>query len=92
MSNNDKWSMFKNYMHNELGISKDDIRVWMKEAIQVEAEKIIKQSFEKYDINKILTDVVSKQAGKNWGYPVRDYIMKLVAEAMVKKIDLKIKD
>ena len=26
---NDKWSMFKNYMHNELGITKDDIREWM---------------------------------------------------------------
>ena len=25
-SKNDKWSMFKNYMHNELGITKEDIR------------------------------------------------------------------
>lgn len=29
---NDKWTMFKNYIHNELGITKDDIRAWLKEA------------------------------------------------------------
>jgi hypothetical protein len=27
---NDKWSMFKNYMHNELGITKEDIREWIQ--------------------------------------------------------------
>lgn len=34
---NDKWTMFKNYMHNELGITKDDIRAWLKEAVQSQA-------------------------------------------------------
>lgn len=34
---NDKWSLFKNYLHNELGITKDDIREWLEEAVQEEA-------------------------------------------------------
>ena len=25
-SKNDKWSLFKNYLHNELGITKEDIK------------------------------------------------------------------
>ena len=55
---NDKWTMFKNYMHNELEISKDDIRVWIKEAIQKEADKIIKQTFEKYSVKQIVTELI----------------------------------
>lgn len=27
---NDKWTMFKNYIHNELGITKDDIELGLK--------------------------------------------------------------
>jgi len=33
-----KWLMFKNYMHNELGITKEDIRQWIQEAVQQQAE------------------------------------------------------
>lgn len=40
---NDRWSMFKNYMHNELQISKDDIREWLREAVKEEAREILKQ-------------------------------------------------
>jgi hypothetical protein len=29
----DKWIMFKNYMHNEMGITKEDIRQWIEEAV-----------------------------------------------------------
>lgn len=42
---NDKWSMFKNYLHNELGITKEDIRDWIDEAVRDEARKLVQQSF-----------------------------------------------
>lgn len=29
---NDKWLMFRNYMINELGITKEDIREWIEDA------------------------------------------------------------
>lgn len=47
---NDKWTMFKNYIHNELGITKDDIRAWLKEAVQSQAELMLKKTFDDFDI------------------------------------------
>lgn len=46
---NDKWTMFKNYIHNELGITKDDIRAWLKEAVQSQAELMLKKTFDDMD-------------------------------------------
>ena len=43
-SKNDKWSLFKNYLHNELGITKEDIREWLEEAVQEEAKELQAQS------------------------------------------------
>lgn len=45
---NDKWTMFKNYIHNELGITKDDIRAWLKEAVQSQAELMLKKTFDDF--------------------------------------------
>ena len=39
----EKYKMFRNYMVNELGISKEDIKEWTKEAITTEVEKLIGQ-------------------------------------------------
>jgi len=87
---NDKWSMFKNYMHNELQISKDDIRVWMKEAIQVEAEKIIQQSFGKYNITDILKDIVKKELNSNYGRMNSD-IERAVVHELVKQLKISVR-
>ncbi len=38
MSNN-KWKMFKNYLHNELDITKEDIERWVKEKKEKRAQK-----------------------------------------------------
>ena len=47
---NDKWVMFRNYMHNELGITKDDIREWIKESIHDEVKPF---NIELKDYNKL---------------------------------------
>ena len=39
MQKDDKWLMFKNYMHNELGITKEDIRQWIDDSVKNEAKK-----------------------------------------------------
>jgi hypothetical protein len=57
---NDKWTLFKNYLHNELGVTKDDIRVWLEEAIQEEARKMIHNTFKEYSIKQIVTDIVKE--------------------------------
>ena len=47
---NEKYNMFKNFLHNELGISREDIREWIKEAVADEARKIIKKTFDDFDV------------------------------------------
>ena len=42
MSEN-KYKMFRNYMVNELGISKQDIEAWTKEAVSAEVKKLTGQ-------------------------------------------------
>jgi hydrogenase maturation factor HypE len=38
-----KYKMFRNFMVNELGISREDIMLWTKEAVADEVKKIIGQ-------------------------------------------------
>ena len=42
---NDKYKMFKNFMHNELGISKEDIREWVRESIKEEVKNIVERAY-----------------------------------------------
>lgn len=50
MTVNDKYKMFKNFMHNELGISKEDIREWVRESIKEEVKNIVTQAYGKCNI------------------------------------------
>lgn len=54
----DKWLMFKNYMHNELGITKEDIRQWIEDAVQKQAETLVNNEFKKFDIHKVVERVI----------------------------------
>jgi predicted transcriptional regulator len=57
---NDKWIMFKNYMHNELGITKEDIREWISAAVAEEAKKLVDNAYSKFSpesmIERVLMD------------------------------------
>ena len=55
----DKWLMFKNYMHNELGITKEDIRQWIEDAVQKQAETLVNNEFKKFDVHKVVQKVIS---------------------------------
>ena len=71
---NDKWSMFKNYMHNELGITKEDIREWTQEAVEMEARKMVDESFSKYSINDRISREIDKHIGQFSDYSLRQQI------------------
>lgn len=71
---NDKWSMFKNYMHNELGITKEDIREWIQEAVEMEARKMVDESFSKYSINDRISREIDNHIGKFSDYNLRQQI------------------
>lgn len=56
---NEKYTMFKQFMHNELGITRDDIRDWVKEAVRQEAEKLVKKTYDDFDVKKEIRDVIN---------------------------------
>jgi len=55
----DKWLMFKNYMHNELGITKEDIRQWIEDAVEKQAEKMVKHEFNNFDVHRVVERVIN---------------------------------
>ena len=52
-------------MHNELGITKDDIRAWIKEAVQSQAELMIKKTFDDFDMDTFVKRHIETQM-KYW--------------------------
>lgn len=81
---NDKWSMFRNYMHNELGITKEDIREWIQEAVEIEARKMVDESFSKYSINDRISREIDKHIGQFSDYGLRQ----LISNELVKRLKI----
>lgn len=79
---NDKYKMFRNFMFNELGITKEDIKEWTKEAIDERIGKIIGQM----NIEQKITDTASRILYNSWN--VTDSIKKDIAVELAKKIDI----
>ena len=46
---NEKWVMFRNYMENELGITKEDIRGWIDDAVRQEVKNVVNRTFRAFD-------------------------------------------
>ena len=55
---NEKYTMFKQFMHNELGITQEDIREWIKEAVRQEAQKMIAKTYDDYDVKREIRDML----------------------------------
>lgn len=53
-----KWLMFKNYMHNELGITKEDIRQWIEDAVKSQAEALIKNEHNNFDVSNTIKKII----------------------------------
>ena len=81
---NDKWSMFKNYMNNELGITKEDIREWIQEAVEIEARKMVDESFSKFSINDRISREIDKYIGKFSDYD----LIKQISDELVKRLKI----
>jgi serine protease inhibitor len=50
--------MFKNYMHNELSITKEDIRNWIQEAIQKEIKVLVNNSYNDFNLNTLIKNEI----------------------------------
>lgn len=64
----DKWGMFKNYMHNELGVTKDDIRAWIKEAVHEEAIHLVNQQVGKFSVQDQINSIANKIINDNYTF------------------------
>lgn len=93
MEAKDKYKMFKNFMFNELNISKEDIHEWVHEAVNEEAKRLVNQEYSKFSIS----DIISTQVFKNRdifdsenSYRLREDIKAKIAEYFIKRIDITI--
>ena len=52
---NSKYRMFKNYMYNDLGITRDDIREWTKEAVKEVALNYVENHICDWNVEVLLS-------------------------------------
>ena len=55
----EKYKMFKQFMHNELGITKEDIREWVKESVREEAAKMVAKTYEDFDVKREIREAIN---------------------------------
>lgn len=60
MSQKEKRRMFMNFMFNELEITKEDVRSWIRQAADEAAERMVAQEFGKFDVEKIIDRMIKK--------------------------------
>lgn len=95
---NDKWKMFKNYLHNELKLSKSDIEMWVKEAVYEVAEKFVENNLSADDfhqhVKKCIGELVAEIGGQSPKSVVRVWgernLKELISQEVMKHVEIKI--
>lgn len=84
-----KYQMFKNFLHNELELSKEDTKQWIVEAIQEEVHKVVKdESF----YETILKQALNKTVDYNFSQSIKEKVSREVSKQIIPKIDIKIRN
>ena len=81
-----KWLMFKNYMHNELGITKEDIRQWIEESVEKQAEVLIKNEVKHFDVHKVVQRIISDER-----YFGENHLKREITQEFIKQLMERIK-
>lgn len=91
---NEKWIMFKNFLHNELGITKEDIREWIKEAVHEEAERMVENTYDEFSTRKIIRSMLFDKETFFGRDTLQKEVRAEVASQLLKrlKIDIKLKE
>lgn len=85
-----KWNEFKNYMHNDLKITREDIQSWMAEAIVQESRRIVKGYVDEIDVNVILRDQIKSMITES-SWNDKDELKQEFVDSISKEIASKIK-
>jgi len=78
----DKYKMFRNFMVNELGITRDDIKQWTKEAVKEVAEK---------QLGQINVDEIVNKHLKARAWETVNTFKESIAKEIVTKLNISIK-
>ena len=81
----DKYKMFKQFMFNELEITKEDIREWIMEAVHEEVRKIVAKTYEDFSMEKII-----RQELKASYTSIHQNVIKTIGEKLASRIKLNI--
>ena len=89
---NDKWVMFRNYMANELGITKDDVREWIKDAIRDEVKSVVAHSYGRCDIEEMIRRTITNYDfyGRDKGF--NEDVKKITAAILASNLEIRIKE
>lgn len=86
---NDKWLLFKNYMHNELGITKEDIREWVHDAVREEVKNVVNNAYGKCSLEDMIRREIQS---KSWfGNGFSNEVIAACAKELVNRVDLTVK-
>ncbi len=85
---NDKYQMFKNYMLNELDITKEDIRAWIKESCKQIATEMVEQAHGKFSIEETVKKLVIEQPDFFSERRLKPEIVRLISEQIADKFSV----
>lgn len=84
----DKYRVFRNFMVNELGISRDDIEAWTKEAVAAEVQKLVGQM----NLTKMAESAIRDAIHKNNNHlSVGSDLTRRIGEIVAKQIVVTVK-
>ena len=81
----DKYQMFKNFMLNELDITKEDIREWIKESCNEIATEMVEQAHGKFSIEETVKQLVIEQPDFFSERRLKPEIVRLISEQIANK-------
>lgn len=99
-SKDDKWVMFINFMHNELGITKEDIREWIDDSVKQVAKDMVEDAFVRKNPEQMIKDAIYRsdyfhgEAFNNrifHGESFNNRIIEEAAKILAKRLEITIK-
>lgn len=85
----DKWVMFRNYMANELGITKEDIREWIMDAVHQEVKQIVNNAYGRCSLEDFIKKEIYDWSG--WGRQFKDTIRQEVGKQLAERLTIEFK-
>lgn len=96
LSDKDKYKAFRQFMFNELGITKEDIRVWIREAVGQQVETVVKREADRLDVGKIARQqfkMVAEEMVKGRGYNNKtpSFLVTAITAQIMDRLEIKVK-